>query len=131
MKPDDDKFMTETADGVEAPVFVLPGAGATTAQGIGSGSGTSTGSPIIPQPFLADIENGRHHGTDSLADRIEELIAEDGRFSALLDQLNITADDQNGQVTVTGSAPAGDQYRSLIAMLHAVPGVTAVTDQTR
>lgn len=126
---EDDRIVSEDEDGLIAPVFVLPGAGATTAQGIGGGAGTATGSPLIPQPVAPDF--GTSRGSDSLADRVEQTLAEDGRFSGLLTALAVTADDNSGQVTLTGTLDDPDLRPSLIATLHAVPGVTAVNDQTQ
>jgi hypothetical protein len=128
MNVDDEEILPQDDDGVKAPVFVLPGAGATTAQGIGGGTGTASASPILPQPFLANTDTGTD--TESLSMRIEQTLADDGRFLPLLPQLEIATNDETGRVTVLGTLQDALLRRSLLATIHAVPGVTDVIDKT-
>ena len=128
MSTDDDRILTDDDGRPEAPAVVFPGAGLTSTQGLGSGGGLLSGSPIIPPPVVSPTEAGA--APDNLAGRIEQTLAEDGRFTALLSALSLSADDA-GHVTVTGSLPDAALKRSLLATVHAIPGVSQVTDETR
>lgn len=105
-----------------APPIVLPIPGMPSA-GIASLPETSSGSLISPQPLL---ETGDFSGRTSLADVLEQTLAEDGRFSALLAQLTITVDD--GRVHLSGHIPTLAQKQSLLAAIRTVPGVLNITD---
>ncbi len=107
--------MSNQDDQPQSPVVVLPGAG-------------MTGSPIIPEPVLGTDEGGA--SPDNLAARIEQTLAEDGRFTSLMNGLSWVADD-SGHVTLTGSLPNAALKHSLLATVRALPGVSQVTDRTR
>lgn len=104
----------------EAPAIVLP---SPNSQGVGGQpSGIAPGTLIAPQPILDDGTGG---GDSNLAGRIEQTLAEDGRFSGLTAGLVITTDD-SGVVHLSGSLPSESRRRSLLATLRALPGVTDV-----
>lgn len=105
--------------------IMFPGAGATPTQGLGTGGGILTGSPVVP-PVLADEEED--DSSDGLAGRIEQVLAEDGRFARLLPGLSYSA-DRAGRVTLAGSLPDDTLRSSLLATVRAVPGVAEVSDR--
>ena len=106
----------------QAPAVVLP---SPNAQGVGGQpSGFAPGALVAPQPLLDDDPAG---GSLTLAGRIEQVLAEDGRFSAFASRLVITADDDDA-VHLAGPVPSEDRRRSLVATLRALPGVTDVQD---
>ena len=127
MSAGDDRTFEDDGE-PKAPVVVLPGAGPTTTQGLGLAGGTVAGAPVLPQPVVpSDVGQT---SPDNLADRIEQILAQDGRFRTLLPALTVSADDA-GHITLSGSLPDLSLKRSLLATLHAVPGVTAVDDGTQ
>ncbi len=83
----------------------------------------SAGSLVSPQPLVATPDTS---GARSLADRVEQTLAEDGRFTAFLPHIVITVDD--GLAHLSGHIPSLAQKQSLLAALRAVPGVTAIGD---
>ncbi len=103
------------------PLVVLP-----SPNGIGVSGGMqgfpSTISPIAPQPLLGPAD------ADSLATRVEDALSEDGRFTALVPGLHISAAD--GVVRVSGPVPSAGQQHSLLTAVRAVPGVSDVEDGT-
>ncbi len=106
----------------EAPAIVLP---SPNTQGVGGQpSGFAPGVLIAPQPIMDDGTGG---GDSNLAGRIEQTLAEDGRFSAFAPGLVVTT-DADGTVHLSGSLPREDRRRSLLATLRALPGVTDVQD---
>jgi hypothetical protein len=108
----------------EAPVVVLP---SPNAQGIsGQPTGFPSGVAIAPPPDVGAAE-GTTGPEANLSSRIEQVLAEDGRYSAFAAQLVLTTDD-DGTVHLAGSVPSEDRRRSLLATVHALPGVTAVQD---
>ena len=128
MNTDEDRLIRDGEGQADAPLVVLPGAGATTTQGLGSGAGTMTGSPILPQPIVSREEGAPT--SDNLADHIERTLAEDGRFTGLLPALSFTNDDA-GHVTISGTLTNPTLKASLLAALRAIPGVVQVSDETR
>ena len=123
MNTDNEAFLND-GDAPVAPAVVMPGVGATTTPGGSLGTGTI---PILPALFAAGTDAT---GSGGLASRLEQRLAEDGRFSPLLPTLNVAADDATGHVTLTGTAPDPDLLPFLLSSLRAVPGVTGVTDRT-
>ena len=105
-----------------APPIVLPVPGMPSA-GIARLPEYSAGSLISPQPF---VDTSDASGSRSLADRVEQALAEDGRFTALLPQIVITVDD--GLAHLSGTIPSLAQKQSLLAAVRSVPGVAAVSD---
>lgn len=108
----------------QAPAVVLP---LPNAQGVGGQpSGFASGAIISPPPVVGDGSAAAGADTN-LVSRIEQTLAEDGRFSAFAAGLIITTDN-DGTVHLAGPVPSEDRRRSLLATLHSLPGVTAVTD---
>jgi len=107
----------ETAPPVVLPIPGMPSAG------IANMPESSPGSLIAPQPF---VDTADAAGPVPLADRVEQTLAEDGRFTALLPRITVTVD--GGLVHLSGHIPFLTQKQSLLAALRAVPGVAGITD---
>lgn len=106
----------------EAPIVVLP---SPNAQGIsGQPTGFPAGVAVAPPPVVGDAEGV---ADINLARRIEQVLTEDGRFSAFASQLVITT-DSDGTVHLAGPVPSDERRQHLIATLRALPGVTNVQD---
>ncbi len=105
-----------------APPIVMPVPGMPSA-GIANLPDTAPGSLISPQPF---VESGGASGAAFLADRIEQALAEDGRFAAFLPHILVTVD--GGLAHLSGRLPTLAQKQSLLAAVRAVPGVATVSD---
>ena len=116
----------QTGDKIDdtAPAVVLP---SPNTQGMSGGlqGFPSSLSAIAPQPLL-DPTGG---DADSLAARVEDALAEDGRFTALVAGLVIDAGD--GAVRLSGTGPSEGRRQSLLSAVRAVPGVGAVSDDLR
>ncbi len=106
----------------KAPVIVAPLPGIPSA-GFATGAASMPGSLISPPVFA---ENADTPGHASLASRIEQTLAEDGRFAGFLSHLQITVD--SGLVHLAGLVPSASQKHSLLSAIHGVPGVAAVSD---
>jgi len=107
----------ETAPPIVLPLPNIP------SLGIANTPESSAGSLVSPQPFVETMEASN---PTSLADRVEQTLAEDGRFAALLPQIVITVDD--GLAHLSGHIPTAAQKQSLLAAVLAVPGVTGISD---
>lgn len=105
-----------------SPALVQPISGMP-ATSIASLGDFSPGALISPQP-LADSSGAS--GSLSLADTLEQTLAGDGRFAALLPQLVVTVD--GGAVHLAGHVPSDAQKRSLLAVVRGVPGVANISD---
>ncbi|MBV9852747.1 MAG: BON domain-containing protein [Armatimonadetes bacterium] len=126
MSADEDQILKQDDGSPEAPAVVLPSPNALSPVNQGSGAAVGTGFPVFPQPVVSSGTGGA--ASDDLAARIEETLAEDGRFTGLLSRLTFAADAE-GRVTLSGSLPDPALKPSLLATLHAVPGVTGVVDE--
>ncbi len=123
---EDDDILTRDEDGNEAaPLIVgLPLASGTAAGGVMQGGSGMNLAAISPAPLVGDPDDG---GGDNLADRVESIIADDGRFRAFASGLTFLVDEA-GIVSLSGSVPSADMKRSLLASIHAVPGVAGVQE---
>jgi len=113
--------------GGESPV-ILPGVNAEVGL---SGQVSGTVGPLIAPVPLVDrrgqLDDGDGGDGDDLADRIEQALADDGRFASLLPRLEFAA--RGGVVTLSGPVPNPDLKRSLLATVRAIPGVEDVEDR--
>lgn len=118
----DDNTTPEDAAGPdEGPAVVLPSPALESLAG-GQTDFMAPASLVAPSPILPGITTGE----PSLADRIEQALADDGRFIALLRRLTITVD--GGMVSLSGTVPSLGLKRSLLVTLHAIPGVEGVDE---
>ncbi len=107
-----------------APAVVLP---SPSAQGVTGGlqGVASAVSPIAPQPLIG----ASGADPDALAVRIEDALAEDGRFAALVPQVGISV--SGGKARLSGAVPSEGQRQSLLSAVRAVRGVEEVADDLR
>jgi len=107
-----------------APPVVLP---SPNTQSIGGQTlGFPTSAVIGPQPIVRDMDAP---GDEDLAGRVEQTLAEDGRFAAFVTGL-VVITGNGGRVTISGPIPSEGQRHGLIAAVQSVPGVSEVSDET-
>ncbi|MDQ2686995.1 MAG: BON domain-containing protein [Armatimonadota bacterium] len=122
MNASDDQSQNDGGVLDEAPVVVFP---SPNGQGIGGQpTGFPSGVAVAPSPNVGASEGAADAGVN-LSSRIEQTLAEDGRFSAFASQLVITTDN-DGTIHLAGSVPSDERRQHLIATLRTLPGVTDV-----
>lgn len=122
----EDDILTRDDQGNEAapPVVGLGLNSGTAAGGVMQGGSGMNLAAIAPAPLVGDTEGG---SDAALADRVEAIINDDGRFRAFASGLTFLVDDA-GVVSLSGSVPSADLKRSLLASVHAIPGVAGITE---
>lgn len=126
MADEDDILSRDDDSNAAAPPVVGLGLNSGTAGGgvMQGGSGMNLAA-IAPAPLVGDTDDGG--GDAALADRVEAIINDDGRFRAFASGLTFLVDEA-GVVSLSGSVPSADMKRSLLASIHAVPGVAGVQE---
>jgi len=90
-----------------------------------------SGSETAPAPAGQTVDgNWQNRQRDAeLADRVMQLIQQDGTLSTSASMVSVTV--ENGVVTLSGDVDSQEQRQALIDKVRSIPGVASVIDQLR